>query len=72
MCDFCNVKPGEEQLGYTIGPSMCWSKVQRMKNGILKLIFGYGEDPNDTIWHRIDYCPYCGEKQTLKGVTNDE
>ena len=66
MCDFCNIKPGEEQLGYTVGPTLCWTKTERHKNGMLQLFFGYGEDPNDRIWMRLYYCPYCGEKQEIK------
>ena len=63
MCDLCDIKPGEKRLGRTLAPSMCWAQFERTENGILKLVFGYGEDPNDRIWLRLNHCPYCGEKQ---------
>ncbi len=65
MCNLCDVERGEERLGYTFAPSMCWSKIRRLNNGMLQLVFGYGEDPNDTAWCRLDYCPRCGEKQEV-------
>ena len=65
MCEYCDIKQGEERIGSSIAPTLCWTKLTRTKNGMLQLYFGYGEDPNDKIWMRLDYCPYCGEKQTI-------
>ena len=66
MCDFCNVKPGEEQFGYTFAPTILWTKVKRLENNMLQLVFGYGEDPNDQAWLHALYCPMCGEKQEIQ------
>ena len=66
MCDFCSVKPGEEQFGYTLAPTELWTKVKRLENNMLQLVFGYGEDPNDQAWLRAFYCPMCGEKQEIR------
>lgn len=66
MCDFCNVKPGEEQFGYTFAPTILWTKVKRLENNMLQLVFGYGEDPNDQAWLHAFYCPMCGEKQEIQ------
>ena len=65
MCDYCDIKPGEERFGSTFAPTLCWTKTKRIQNGMLQLFFGYGEDPHDEIWMRLDYCPYCGEKQNI-------
>ncbi len=65
MCNYCNIKPGEEFFGYSLAPSLCWVKTERLQNNRLEIVFGYGEDSHDRLILPVDYCPFCGEKQNL-------
>ena len=65
MCEFCNIKPGEETFGYSLAPTMCWSKIERLQNNRLQIIFGYGDDSHDQLILPLKYCPYCGKKQII-------
>ena len=71
-CELCDIKRGEEQFGHTFAPSMCWCKVERRKNNALMLVFGYGEDVNDRLYHPLYYCPFCGKKQEIISVEDKQ
>lgn len=50
-------------------PSMCWLKTTKLKNHLVEMKFGYGDD-FEHIYYFPHYCPECGAKIERKAENN--
>ena len=61
-CSCCGLKVGEKVMMTGFVPSLLWMETRRYENGFIYQTFGYGDDPNDRLMYRPNYCPECGKK----------
>ena len=64
-CPICSLEPEESTICSPLAPSMCWLKTTKLKNNLVEMEFGYGDD-FEHIRYFPQYCPECGAKITRK------